>query len=146
LPHCIRDRGRHAMTSIRPESKDGRGGVEMTNPVATELQTSTSTPTQESLFSREGTGDGNKERASVWRRAWVVVSWTPPNCRWDPKKPPQFSMGMNVLFAFAAGCEYAFTVLVCFRSWWKEVSKGSTCLAAAIASGVEVSTLLFDSS
>jgi hypothetical protein len=35
-----------------------------------------------------------------------VVNWTPPNCRWDPERPPQFSMGLNVLFAFAC----AFTV------------------------------------
>ncbi|EUC45008.1 hypothetical protein COCMIDRAFT_96728 [Bipolaris oryzae ATCC 44560] len=40
---------------------------------------------------------------SPWRRAWEILNWTPPNCRWDPKKPPQFSMSMNVLFAFAAG-------------------------------------------
>jgi hypothetical protein len=35
-----------------------------------------------------------------------VVNWTPPKCRWDPAKPPQFSMGLNFLFAFAG----AFTV------------------------------------
>lgn len=41
--------------------------------------------------------------ASVWRRIYSVLTWTPKNCRWDPEKPPQFSMSMNVLFAFAAG-------------------------------------------
>jgi predicted MFS family arabinose efflux permease len=39
-------------------------------------------------------------------RVYEVLSWTPPNCRWDPEKPPQFSMALNVLFAFAG----AFTV------------------------------------
>ena len=39
-------------------------------------------------------------------RAWTTVTWTPPKCRWDPEKPPQFSLGLNILFAFAG----AFTV------------------------------------
>ncbi|OAL49363.1 MFS general substrate transporter [Pyrenochaeta sp. DS3sAY3a] len=34
---------------------------------------------------------------------YEILTWTPPNCRWDPNRPPQFSMSMNVLFAFAAG-------------------------------------------
>jgi predicted MFS family arabinose efflux permease len=39
-------------------------------------------------------------------KAWEIINWTPPNCRWDPDKPPQFSIGLNILFAFAG----AFTV------------------------------------
>ncbi len=35
-----------------------------------------------------------------------IVTWTPPWCRWDPEKPPTFSIWHNVLFAFAG----AFTV------------------------------------
>ncbi|KIW67666.1 hypothetical protein PV04_06898 [Phialophora macrospora] len=34
------------------------------------------------------------------------VTWTPPWCRWDPEKPPVFSVWHNILFAFAG----AFTV------------------------------------
>ncbi|TLD37354.1 MFS general substrate transporter [Venturia nashicola] len=30
------------------------------------------------------------------------VTWTPPRCRFDAEKPPQFSMALNVLFGFAA--------------------------------------------
>jgi hypothetical protein len=30
-------------------------------------------------------------------------TYTPERVRWDPENPPQFSMGLNVLFAFA-GC------------------------------------------
>jgi hypothetical protein len=98
---------RHAMTSIQPHTKDGGGGIEMTNLVTAELETSTSTPTRESTLSRDGSGSGEKERGrvSIWRKVYTVLAWTPPNCRWDPKKPPQFSMGMNVLFAFAGACE-----------------------------------------
>jgi hypothetical protein len=34
------------------------------------------------------------------------ITWTPPWCRWDPEKPPVFSVWHNILFAFAG----AFTV------------------------------------
>jgi len=40
------------------------------------------------------------------RIIYRVVNWTPRNCRWDPARPPRFSMGLNLLFAFAG----AFTV------------------------------------
>lgn len=46
------------------------------------------------------------DERSALRKAYDIVFWTPPRCRWDPEKPPVFSMGMNVLFAFAG----AFTV------------------------------------
>ncbi|OCK77050.1 MFS general substrate transporter [Lepidopterella palustris CBS 459.81] len=42
----------------------------------------------------------------LWRRIYNILSWTPLRCRWDPEKPPKFSMALNVLFAFAG----AFTV------------------------------------
>jgi hypothetical protein len=45
----------------------------------------------------------SQKKPPLWRRAYNILTWTPPNCRWDPAKPPQFSMSMNVLFAFAAG-------------------------------------------
>ncbi|ETN45577.1 uncharacterized protein HMPREF1541_09409 [Cyphellophora europaea CBS 101466] len=43
---------------------------------------------------------------SLLGRIWTVINWMPPWCRWDKEKPPEFSMGLNVLFAFAG----AFTV------------------------------------
>ncbi|KAF1836210.1 MFS general substrate transporter [Decorospora gaudefroyi] len=43
------------------------------------------------------------QQSSRWKRVWKILTYTPPNCRWDPDKPPQFSVSMNVLFAFAAG-------------------------------------------
>jgi predicted MFS family arabinose efflux permease len=45
-------------------------------------------------------------KPSVLQKAWKIITWTPPNCRWDPENPPKFSMALNVLFAFAG----AFTV------------------------------------
>jgi len=35
-------------------------------------------------------------------RAWAVVSWTPKRCRWDPEKPPPFSLPLNLLFGFVS--------------------------------------------
>jgi len=42
----------------------------------------------------------------LWRRVYDTVFWTPPYLRWNPDKPPKFSMGLNILFGFAG----AFTV------------------------------------
>ena len=42
----------------------------------------------------------------LWRKIYNFLTWTPPRCRWDPEKPPEFSMPLNILFAFAG----AFTV------------------------------------
>ena len=52
---------------------------------------------------RDPVAPTSKHQSSIWRKVYSVLTYTPPNCRWDPKQPPQFSMAMNVLFAFAAG-------------------------------------------
>lgn len=43
---------------------------------------------------------------TIWQKIVHFVTWTPPWCRWNPDKPPRFSVWHNVLFAFAG----AFTV------------------------------------
>ncbi|KAK5135213.1 hypothetical protein LTR08_005462 [Meristemomyces frigidus] len=58
-----------------------------------------------SLDAQPETAEPAKKR-SPWRRAYDVLTWTPPNMRWNPDSPPKFSMGLNVLFGFAG----AFTV------------------------------------
>ena len=56
------------------------------------------------------TGDNDPAASRSWSerfdRLYTRFTYTPPNCRHDPSKPPQFSIGLNVLFAFAS----AFTV------------------------------------
>lgn len=47
-----------------------------------------------------------KKKKPLWRRAYDIAFWVPPNCRWDPNEPPRFSIWLNILFAFAG----AFTV------------------------------------
>ena len=36
--------------------------------------------------------------------------WTPPNCRYDPENPPEFTMGLNFLFSFVSHHKFAFGV------------------------------------
>lgn len=43
---------------------------------------------------------------SFLSRIWATINWMPPWCRWDKESPPEFSIGLNILFAFAG----AFTV------------------------------------
>jgi hypothetical protein len=53
-----------------------------------------------------GKGDKATLQPSVALRCLQILNWMPPWCRWDISHPPQFSLWMNVLFAFAG----AFTV------------------------------------
>lgn len=39
-----------------------------------------------------------REKPSIWRKTYILCSWTPPNCRYDPNKPFKFSMWLNILF------------------------------------------------
>lgn len=60
--------------------------------------------------SSESADDDNGDKEVVakgtTRTLLGKIFWTPPWCRYDPSKPPQFSLFQNVLFAFAG----AFTV------------------------------------
>lgn len=49
----------------------------------------------------ESTASQNVRQPTIWRRIYDTLTWTPPNCRWNPEDPPKFSTGLNVLFAFA---------------------------------------------
>jgi hypothetical protein len=66
----------------------------------------TNVPQESDVVTNPIRQDSSTESQGFLLRAWSIITWTPPNCRWDPKKPPQFSMGLNILFAFAG----AFTV------------------------------------
>lgn len=48
--------------------------------------------------------DGDsKPKRTLWQKVYACLTYVPPRCRYDPDKPFQFSMGLNLLFAFA-GC------------------------------------------
>ncbi|KAF2111858.1 major facilitator superfamily domain-containing protein, partial [Lophiotrema nucula] len=85
------------------------------------------------------------QQKSIWRRAWEIVTWTPPRCRWDAEKPPQFSMALNVLFAFAGGFTVAnlyyshpiLNILAAdFGVKYEEVAQIPTVMQAGYAAGL----------
>lgn len=39
---------------------------------------------------------------SLWRRAYNLLTWIPPSCRWDAEHPTQLTLPLNFLFGFAA--------------------------------------------
>ena len=82
---------------------------------------------------------------TLWQRIYDIVSYTPPRCRWDPAKPPVFSMPLNVLF----GISGAFTVANLYYSHpilnilaeefdvpYEKVSQIPTVMQAGYAAGL----------
>ncbi|TAQ87906.1 hypothetical protein B7494_g3773 [Chlorociboria aeruginascens] len=76
---------------------------------------------------------------------WNVVTWTPPICRWDPESPPKFSLGLNMLFAFAgtftvANLYYNHPILnvlaVDFDVTYERISLIPTVMQAGYAAGL----------
>jgi hypothetical protein len=71
-------------------------------------------PIQVTLGQRDADDESHEEksaalsghRKSRLQKIIDFLTWTPPWCRWNPEKPPTFSVWHNVLFAFAG----AFTV------------------------------------
>jgi hypothetical protein len=76
-----------------------RNGAAQTTPLTT---TSNSTPRTCGVVgtTKSDTVEESKEQQKLppWRRVWEVLTWTPPNCRWDPNMPPQFSMSSMFFF------------------------------------------------
>ena len=48
----------------------------------------------------------SQKGTSLWRRIYNIISYTPKRCRYNPDKPFEFSLSLNLLFGFAG----AFTV------------------------------------
>ncbi|THY68197.1 MFS general substrate transporter [Aureobasidium pullulans] len=86
-----------------------------------------------------------QNNTSIWKRIYNTITYTPPRCRWDPEKPPVFSMPLNVLFGFAG----AFTVANLYYSHpilnilaeefdvpYEKVSQIPTVMQAGYAAGL----------
>lgn len=84
------------MTVSEPKAE---GCQTIASPATNQTSTHTSTP----ISARDDLLDGKNKDESKWDKVYNTLTYCPPRCRWDPNKPPQFSMSMNVLFAFAAG-------------------------------------------
>ena len=48
----------------------------------------------------------SQKATTLWRRIYNIISYTPKRCRYNPDKPFEFSLALNLLFGFAG----AFTV------------------------------------
>lgn len=107
------------MSTVDLKDGGGQGMVPATDESA--VQTAASSPTDRPP--REGTEQNagiigkEKEKQSIWRRIYTILTWTPPNCRWDPDKPPQFSMSstsfckMHVIARFEQSLCYNIALL-----------------------------------
>lgn len=65
------------------------------------------TSTPESNSSNES-NEEKKNRFAIVREnglvnfGWGMITYTPKRCRYDPDSPPEFSMMLNLLFAFVS--------------------------------------------
>ena len=48
-------------------------------------------------------------------KCWGIISFTPSRCRWDSEHPPQFSLGLNILFSFV--CPFVSSIVLSKRSF-----------------------------
>jgi hypothetical protein len=107
-------------------------------------------PTSTSTAIVDTHNEQNSKLSRIWRQVrdskiYGVLSWTPPHCRWNPEKPPQFSMTLNVLFAFAgcftvANLYYNHPILNVlakdFNVTYEEVSRVPTLMQGGYAAGL----------
>jgi len=84
------------MTASEPKAE---GGQTIARPATNQTSTHTST----AISRQDNLVNGKQKEPSKWDKVYDTLTYCPPRCRWDPNEPPQFSMSMNVLFAFAAG-------------------------------------------
>ncbi|KAJ2897862.1 putative transporter [Zalerion maritima] len=58
---------------------------------------------QDSDGSLSARGGSIQEGKESWKtRLYDWINWMPARCRWDTETPPPFTMGLNILYAFAA--------------------------------------------
>ncbi|KAL1303355.1 hypothetical protein AAFC00_006752 [Neodothiora populina] len=105
-----------------------------------------SIPTPEETYTDVYQEQGQEKQPILkWRKAYDTLTWTPPQCRYDPAQPPQFSVGLNVLFAFSAGFTvanlyYAHPILNIladeFNVPYEKVAQIPTVMQAGYAAGL----------
>lgn len=88
------------------DDPESAAGATSTHGAATDdnLQTDASGRRQDDEGTTSSTTD--TDTCTVLGTVVRLLTWCPPRCRWDPARPPQFSLFLNVLFGFAG----AFTV------------------------------------
>ncbi|GIZ45890.1 hypothetical protein CKM354_000903800 [Cercospora kikuchii] len=107
--------GSRERENVDAELGEKRRVKDADRPTTTETESSSSAASDDhddgdgNSLTREKTKStvGREEQyQAIWWRVYDFVFWVPENCRYDPSSPPQFSIALNVLFAFAG----AFTV------------------------------------
>ena len=73
--------------------------------MASPARNETKTPEESDTISSHSVKSSPK-KYTTWQRVYKIITYTPKRCRYDPDKPFEFSLPLNLLFAFAG----AFTV------------------------------------
>ncbi|CAK7217481.1 hypothetical protein SCUCBS95973_003167 [Sporothrix curviconia] len=88
--------------SATDEGEDTAGEGEMAPVGDRELSaTGTSGTPASAALATAPTAHSMPPKQTLLRRIARVLFWTPPNCRYDPANPPDFTFGLNLLFSFA---------------------------------------------
>ena len=75
--------------------------------MASSVGNETETPREsDTVSSHSHSTQFSQKEITLWQRIYNVVTYTPRRCRYNPDKPFEFSLPLNLLFAFAG----AFTV------------------------------------
>jgi len=52
------------------------------------------------------------EKSTLWGKVYNTLSYTPPRCRYDPNKPTEFSMALNLLFGRSLRLQTSLTLYI----------------------------------
>lgn len=70
--------------------------------MASSVENEAQTPRESDTVSSHSVTSLQKE-TTIWQRIYNIITYTPKRCRYNPDKPFEFSMPLNLLFGFA-GC------------------------------------------
>ena len=87
------------------QSKDEKASTDMAAKTNTLSSTSPSlsSPSKQGEAAVSSSDPVGVEKPGQIRRMWDTVSklgYTPKRCRWDPDQPPEFGLGLNLVFSF----------------------------------------------
>ena len=71
-----------------------------------EIEKTPTTPEESDITVSSHSVKCSPKRIKIWQRIYNIITYTPKRCRYNPEKPFEFSLPLNLLFAFAG----AFTV------------------------------------
>lgn len=69
--------------------------------MAPSVEKETNIPEESDTVSSHSMHSSRKED-TIWQHIYRIINYTPKRCRYDPDRPFEFSMALNLLFSFAA--------------------------------------------